>query len=583
MSPLQSRERRWVFAPTDRSAAERLAGRAGVSPVVAQLLLNRGVDRVEAARSFLQPNLNDLHEPELLPGIAEAADRIGRAIRGNEKIVVYGDYDVDGVCATTILMECIEVAGARASYYLPARDTEGYGLNTDAVRTIAEDGADLLITVDCGVTAVAEAAVARQAGLDLIITDHHEPGPEQPDALAVINPHLPDSPYPFQHLAGAGVAFKLAWAVGKSLSPSERVSPAFRSFLMDAVALAGMGTIADVVPLVGENRVLASYGLEGLRRSTRPGIRALCRAASADGAVIDAWDVAFKLAPRLNAAGRLGSARRGVDLLTTKDEELAVRIARELDGENARRQKMQQRMLSEATAMIEASGGLAGRLGLVLAHESWHAGVVGVVAGRVADQTARPTVAIALDGDEGRGSARSSGALNLYEVLADCEDLLLGFGGHAQAAGLRVAADKVDAFRERFEQAVRERVSEEDLVPTVDVELEARLPWLSMDLVREIEKLGPFGAGNPSPVFASRDVAVVGTPRRMGASGKHLTFWANQDGVGLRAVAFNMGEAAPALARDGTCSIAYAPKINSFRGNRSVEIEVKDMKFGVGA
>jgi len=326
--------------------------------------------------------------------------------------------------------------------------------------------------------------------------------------------------------------------------------------------------------------VLAAYGLEGLQRSSRPGIRALCKAAGMQAGPVGEWDVAFKLAPRLNAAGRLGSARRAVDLLTTQDEEEAVRMALELDRENARRQRIQEQTLEEALLTIEKQGGAEGQFGLVVAGAQWHPGVVGVVAGRLAERFSRPTIVIAIEGGLGQGSARSGGTVNLYEALCSCADILVGFGGHERAAGLRIEADKVDALRDRFEAALRERVCEADLTARLDIEMEVRLPTISMDLVREVGRLAPFGEGNRSPVFATTGLKVVGRPRRMGSGGKHLSFWVNQDGVGLRALAFNMGDWAPELSRCDACSLAYVPKINTFRGSQNIEIQVKDLKIG---
>ena len=573
-------DQRWVFAPTDPENAERLAIEAGVSPAVAQLLLNRGVEDAGAARTYLRPELSDLHDPSLLPGVDVGAARIAEAVRRGERLVIYGDFDVDGVSATTILMGCVALAGGRAEYYLPDREEEGYGLNVGAVRRLAAEGANLIVTVDCGVTAVEEARLVRELGVDLIVTDHHEPGPELPEALAVINPRLPGGAYPFKDLAGAGVAFKLAWAVARDLSPSERVTPEFRAFLLDAVCLAALGSIADVVPLRGENRILARFGLRGLAESSRPGLRALRETAALRGPTLTAFDVSFKLAPRLNAAGRLGSARRAVELLTTQDERVAEELARELDEENQRRREIQNRMTDEALAMVEDDGGVEGSLGLVLAAEGWARGIVGIVAGQVSERLARPTVAIAMDGDVGHGSGRSGGYVNLYEALLKCEDLLVSFGGHRNAAGLRIARDRMDAFRERFQQALAEQVDETDLVPRVDIEMELPLAEVTDALTREIEQLAPFGSANPRPLFATCGARLIRPPRSVGTGGKHLSLWVTQEGVGFRAIAFGRGDMAADLERAGVCSIAYVPHFNDYRGRRTLELEVKDIKVG---
>ena len=573
-------ERRWVFAPADREAAEKLAPQIAVSPVLAQLLINRGLRDAEAARRFLRPDLRGLHDPLLLPGVAEAAARIALAVRQGERIVIYGDFDVDGVSAVTILLGCFELAGGHAEYYLPDREEEGYGLNCDAIRSLAQGGARLIVTVDCGVNAVEEARLARSLGVELIITDHHKPGPELPSAFQIINPHLADSPYPFNGLSGAGVAFKLAWAIAKDLSRSDRVTPEFREFLMDALGVAALGSIADVVPLRGENRIIAKFGLEALSRSERPGLRALRRAASINEAPVTAWDVAFRIAPRLNAAGRLGSARRAVELLTTRDEDTAEALAGELEKENSARRAIQDRMIEEALAAVEEQGGVKGRLGLALTGESWRSGVVGIVAGRIADRLARPTVAIALDGDEGHGSARSGGLVDVHKALSRCSDLLISFGGHEAAAGLRIARDNIPAFRQRFQQALAEQIDEAGLTPTLDIEMDVALADLSEQTAREINLLAPFGAENERPVFAACGLRLTRPPRRMGAGGRHLSFWVARDGVGFRAVAFGWGDLADDLDDAGACSIAYSPTINDYRGRRDLQLDVKDIKLG---
>ncbi|HRU06400.1 MAG TPA: DHHA1 domain-containing protein, partial [Candidatus Brocadiia bacterium] len=405
-------------------------------------------------------------------------------------------------------------------------------------------------------------------------------GPIIPSALAVINPLVPGSGYPFPRLTGAGIAFKIAWAMGQRLSAGERVSSEFRAFLVDAVALAAIGAIADVAPLLDENRILASYGVQALAATTRPGLRALCRVASLGSGAPRAWDVAFKLAPRLNAAGRLGCARRAVDLLTTTDAAQAEEIAQELDRENTARRAIQEQIVQDALAMIDANGGVQGRLGLVLAGDSWRQGVVGIVAGQLADRFARPTVVIAIEDGVGHGSARSGGFVNLHAAIEQCADLLISFGGHEHAAGLRVAPANIPAFAERFEQALASQITEASLAPSLRIDLEMPLDAATPALAREIARLEPFGAGNPEPVFASLGLRVASEPRRAGADGKHLSFWASQNGTGVRAIAFNQGPRADELRQAGVCSLAYCLRIDTYHGGRDVELEVKDIRLG---
>ena len=575
-----AREKRWHILPCDCDAADRLARQLGLMRITAQVLMHHGVADADAARAFLNPSLNGLHDPFLLPGLDRAAERVRLAVERKEPIVIYGDYDVDGISATAILMRCLTFMGAPPQFYLPDRIKEGYGLNAEAVRKIAEGGARLLITVDCGIGAVAEVALARELGLDVIITDHHEPGDEVPADALLIDPKLPGSPYPFRELSGAGLAFKLAWAVCKSFSSGHRVKPEFREFLLDSMSLAALGTIADVVPLRDENRVLAHFGLRGLAASNAPGIKALREAAGVDERRLTAFDVAYRLAPRLNAAGRLGSASDALKLLAAESLPSASDTAANLNRENARRQRIQERILNEARKMI-AAGDVSARFSIVLASKNWHAGVIGIVAARLVGEHFRPTVLVALDGDNGDGSARSIAPLHLFETLQACSDRLISFGGHAQAAGLRIRKAEVASFAEAFEAAVAARLTAEDLIPVLDIICEVRLEDLTRPLLDEIATLGPFGEGNDEPVLASVNLALPSGARRMGSDGRHLQFWVKQDGAAFRAVAFGMGEMADALNRSNLCSLAFVPRINRWRGTESVELEVRDIKIDV--
>jgi len=571
----------WRIGPMAPAAGD-LARHLGVLPIVAQMLINRGLSDRASATAFLRPSLNDLHDPSLLPDMDRAARRVRRAAARGERIAIYGDYDVDGVTGTAILLRCLALLGAGATYYIPDRLDEGYGLNVAAVRALADQGVRLLITVDCGINAVEEVAEAKNSGLDVIVTDHHEPSDLLPQADCLINPKLPAADYPFRELSGAGIAFKLAWAIGKGFSDGRRVSPEFKDFLLDSLSLAALGTIADVVPLKGENRAIACFGLRGLAESDAPGLRALRAAAGLDERTISARDVAFKLAPRLNAAGRLGSARRGVELLVTAQADEAAAIAAELNQENARRQRLQEAIIREARAMLAEDETARQRHAVVLAREGWHAGVLGIVAARLAAEIWRPVALLTLEGAEGHGSARSIEALNLFETLKECAGLLTSYGGHARAAGLRIRRDALEPFRAAFERAAARRLDDSDLVPSLAVEAEAPLRAVTPELVREIESLEPFGEGNPEPLLAAFDLEVAGSVRRMGADGRHLSFWVRQDGVAARAVAFGLGEMARDLERAGRCSLAFVPRLNRWRGEERLELEVRDIKVATG-
>ena len=571
--------KRWSITPADPDAERDLARALGLSPLLARLLLNRGVRDVEAARTFLHPKLDHLHDPWQIPDIHRAADRIREAAQRGEKIVVYGDYDADGITATAILLECLALAGARAEFYMPDRIEEGYGLNLEAIRSFKEQRVDLVITVDCGINAVAEAELARESGIDLIVTDHHQPHREFSSAPYVVHSKLPDSRYPFPDLSGAGVAFKLAWAVAKSFSPSKRVSAEFREFLVDAVSLAALGTIADVVPLLGENRVIAHFGLEALRHSQRPGIRALCHVARVGNGALNAYDVAFRLAPRLNAAGRMGSARRAVELLSTHSMPDARKIAADLDRENARRQRVQQQILDEAHKVIESEGGTGDKPALVVAAQGWHPGVVGIIAGRLADRFYRPTIVIGIEDGVGHGSARSIPGVNIFEALQQCAERLTAFGGHAQAAGVRLREENLTPFREAFMRAVDAQLTDEAKIPCLNIDAEVPLASVAGGLVHELKPLAPHGEANPRPLLATRDLTIAGEVRRMGSRGQHISFIVRQGDHSLRAVAFGMGTHAQTLEERRTCSLAYTPQLNNWHGKTTVELAVKDIRL----
>jgi len=572
--------KRWDIQPSCDAAAD-LVRTLGVPPVVAQVLAQRGYTTAESARAFLKPELSQLHEPRALPGTEEAADRLVAAAKGGEPIVIYGDYDVDGITGAAILWQALRLADANVRIYVPHRLEEGYGLNREAVEKLADEGAKVLVTVDCGITGAAETARGRELGLDVIITDHHEPDPDHlPPALVLVNPKLPGSSYPFRELSGAGVALKLAWAIGQKLSARERVSEPFREFLVAATGLAALGTIADVVPLVGENHVLASFGLRALAASRHPGLTALRETASLTGKEIDAYHIGFVLGPRLNAAGRLGHAREAVELLTTAGPEAALAIAKELDRQNRKRQEIEKQILEEADAQVAATFSPERDAAIVLAAPGWHAGVIGIVASRLVEKYYRPTVLIAAGEGLAQGSGRSIAGFRLFEALSACREHLTTFGGHAMAAGLRLPPEGVPAFREAFLAHAAKVLSHEQLTPRLKVDAVARPADFDVDTVRLLATLGPFGAGNPKPVFAAAKVQVAAAPRRIGQRGQHLAMHVTEAGRARRCVAWNMGEMAGAIGRAGACGIAYTCQISDYTRPPEVELHVKDLWVG---
>ncbi|CAG0938258.1 Single-stranded-DNA-specific exonuclease RecJ [Candidatus Brocadiaceae bacterium] len=572
--------KRWVFSPPNKPLQAEIASKLKISNVLAQVLINRGIVDIASARSFLQPQIGALGDPSLLPGIEKASIRINEAVRRGEKIVIYGDYDVDGLSATALMYRCLKLVGAQVSYYIPERLEEGYGLNADAIKKLREAGADVILTVDCGINACREADIARTCGIDLIITDHHRPGQEIPDAFAVVNPKLHASHHIFRDLSGVGIAFKLAWAIGQHFSPQKKVSSEFKDFLLSAVGLVALGTIADVVPLLGENRIITKYGLSALQHTEIPGLRALLDVADISHINLDAFHVGYRLGPRLNAPGRMGKAGIVVELLTTTCKERAVEIATFLEQENKRRQEIQVDIMASARKKVMHEINLDETAAIVLADQAWHPGIVGIIASKIVEEFNRPTVMIAVANAIGHGSARSIPSFHILEALERCKNKLLSVGGHAQAAGLKIHPDNIDEFREMLNSATSQRLCKTDLIPVLNIDAEVPLSVLSKAVVTELARLSPHGEGNPLPLFAATHLKIAGQPRRIGSKGQHLSFYVKQGDVAIRAVAFSMGEHIDRLRQNGrTCSLAFAVKINNWMDNEHLELEVKDVKF----
>lgn len=580
----------WNIA-TPWPGRERLAEALGVAPVVAQVLHNRGVVEVEAARSFLNPRASDIFPPEAIPNCTAAAERIFEAVRRGDRIVIFGDYDVDGITGVSILWHCLRIADAEVDYYIPHRLEEGYGISTEAIESIAAGGARMVISVDCGVTAIEPARKAKELCVQLIITDHHQPQADEsgtmrfPDAL-IVHPAIASDgvePYPNPDLSGAGVALKLVWAIAQKFSNARKVSPEFREFLVHAMGLAALGTVADVVPLTGENRIIASHGLLGLPTSRLAGIQALIHTAGLAGKKLDGFDIGFKLAPRLNAIGRMGHARLAVEMLTRADAEGAVKIASNLEQQNRARQTLQKRIAAEAKAMVREQGQDSDAVrAIVLASGGWHAGVIGIVASRIVDEFGRPTVMIALENGIGQGSARSIRNFPLDQVLRDCRTHLVSYGGHAMAAGLRIEAERVDSFREAFQARAGQLLTAKDLNPGLRIDDCVSLSQLDEKLVRDLDRLEPFGAGNSSPHLATEFVDVLGEPRTVGSTGDHLQVTLGDGRASCKGIAFGQAKYRPDLMNHRRCRVAFRPIINEWNGRRSVEIQVLDFQFPKG-
>lgn len=592
-------DKRWNVAESD-AAAQELAGRLKTSPLIAQILLNRGLRDHQECSDFLQPSLKCLHDPASIPNLTRAADRIAKAIRDREKIVIYGDYDVDGITATAILWHAVRRLGGQAEFYVPHRIDEGYGLNAEAVAQLCEGGAKLIVTVDCGITAIEPARVARDRGVDLIVTDHHEwhredvaaaglpiaedgsPQPLLPDCFAIVHPRLPreGAAYPNPHLCGAGVAFKLAWGIGMAMSGAPRVSLEFREFLIEATALAALGTIADVVPLIGENRVLAHFGLSGLRATRLAGLRALIASAGLTGQNLDSFHVGFLLAPRLNACGRMGHARQAVEMLTIADEKTATETATYLEQQNRQRQILEREILDQATAQID---GLRldddEQRAIVLAAEGWHPGIIGIVASRIVDRFHRPAILVALNNGLGQGSGRSVLGFHLARALEACGTYLDAYGGHEMAAGLKISAAKFDDFQRAFRDHARQFLPLHLLVPELQIDCTAELRQVTAAVVGDLHRLGPFGHGNRRPLMACRNLEIAGPPRRVGKTGDHLQIQVRQGQHLMKCIAFGYGELCDRLPAGTQIDLAVEPALNEFNGRTNVELEVKDLRL----
>jgi single-stranded-DNA-specific exonuclease len=571
----------WHLLPHDAATLDRLGRSLRVPPIIAQLLFNRQMSDPAHAERFLASPMTGLLEPELLPGVETAVERILIAVQEQKKICVYGDYDVDGVSATAIMLTCLRLLGAQVDFHVPHRLDDGYGLNAETLDRLAKSGMQLIVTVDCGIASVGEAEEAARLGMELIITDHHEPKATLPRAAALVHPRLPGTSYPFGGLSGAGVAFKLAWALCKKSCGSAKVTPAMREFLLDAVLLAALGTVADVVPLFEENRIFVRHGLARMRTKPMLGLQSLLRQAKLDTKVnLGAVDIGYALAPRINAAGRLGTARLAVELLTTTNAQRADTLADYLERQNKERQQMERQILREAREQAEQ---YLAAPALVLASPQWHPGLIGIVASRLVDQFARPVLMIALrDGQpHGQGSGRSVPGFRLHEALEECNADLVGHGGHAAAAGFRILPEAIEPFRANFCSVVARQFGVEPHPHRLTIDAEVPLSSLTTGVMHAIEQLEPYGSGNPPPLLLADRLQVVGEPKKVGEGERHLSLRVSQNGKQMRGIAFGMSERRDELmSQGGQCCLAFTPRWNEWQGYKSVEIEVKDFQAG---
>jgi single-stranded-DNA-specific exonuclease len=564
---------RWEHQPHDATDSARLAAAIGVPEIVARLLCLRGLGDPDVAQRFLAPSLDHLHDPFRLADLTPAVDRLLAAIARKELIAIHGDYDVDGVTSTVMLRRAIELLGGSVIHFLPERMRDGYGLQSPAVERLHAAGARVLVSVDCGIRAGLAARRARELGLDLIISDHHEPEADLPPALAVINPKRHDCRYPDKHLAGVGVALKIVQALCQRTG-HERWLPAF-------VKIAAIGTVADVVPLVGENRVIAKLGLEQLSDARHTvGLRALLEASGLLGKTLDGFHIGFVLAPRINAAGRMSSPDIAARLLLAMDEAQiheARALAAQLNEENTRRQEEEAAIVSEARRIVEADPDVGAHNVLVVSGDAWHRGVIGIVASKLVEVFHKPAIVLSCDGDEVHGSCRSIPAFDMLAALESCGELLGRFGGHRQAAGLSLDRGRIAEFRARVNAWADDRLEPDDLVPRLRVDAGLTLDGISGDVVAGVASLAPYGLGNPRPVFEARGVEVVSGPHVL--KERHLTMHVKQAGRVFRAMAWRSAERAPFVtAHRQSLALAYSIDRNTWRGETTVELGVADLK-----
>ncbi|WP_141327835.1 single-stranded-DNA-specific exonuclease RecJ [Myxococcus sp. AB025B] len=567
---------RWLLPDVVEEEVGSLAGELSLHPLAARVLLHRGYRTPESASAFLSDRLADLPDPFRMKGMAAGVERLVRALHQREKVTLYGDYDVDGVCSTSLLFLFLRELGmSQLATYIPHRLDEGYGLNLGAVERIAGDGTRVLVTLDCGITSVAEITRAKELGLDVVVVDHHTVPPTLPPAVAVLNPHQPGCEYPTKALCAAGVAFNFCMGLRKRLRDdgyfATRKEPNLKA-LMDLVALA---TVADVVPLTGANRILVTHGLQELTAARRPGVRALKEVAGMDpDTPITAGQVGFRLGPRINAAGRLHDASLGLQLLCSESLESARALASVLDRANAERQGIESTILTQALAQAEERKDARG---FVLYDEGWHPGVIGIVASRVVERYHRPTVMVGVKDGVGKGSARSIEAFHLFDALSGCSELLTKFGGHKHAAGLTIDADKLPALREAFEKIALQRLSPEDLIPRCRVDAVVSPRELDATAVEALQRLGPFGQGNPEPVLVLRHQ--VARPRVLPAksagSHGHLKL-ALMDAPELDAIGFGMADRVRLV--EGPVDLAFQAGFDTFRGQRKLSLRLKDVR-----
>lgn len=560
-------KKKWLLKEFDKSRVLEISKTFGISPLTSIVLYNRGVREDDQIKNFLSKDLGIMYDPFLMRDMDKAVERINAAKEAGEKITIYGDYDVDGITAIAILYKYLSGLGIAVDYYVPDRMQEGYGVNRDALDKIKERGSSLIITVDTGITAVEECEYAAEIGLDVIVTDHHECKERIPVVHAAIDPKRKDCAYPFKSLAGVGVVFKLIQALDKESSLFD--------LMEDYADLMCLGTVADISPLIDENRVIVTEGLKRFKNTKNIGLKALIDV-STNGKAITTSTIGYTIAPRINASGRLGCASRSVELFLTDDEETAKKLATSLCEENSLRQQTEQKMFKEALEYIEEHPEVKDDKIIVIPHENWHHGIVGIVSSKITEKFYKPSILFAIDGDEAKGSGRSVSGFNLFGALENSSDLLEKFGGHELAAGLTIKASNIEAFRKKINEDSKDKISESMLVPTVVLDAAIKVPYITIDTVHDINRLQPFGVDNPTPAFAVRNIKIHKIS--VMSEGKHLRMTLLKDGKYLDAVGFGMGEYYHHLEEGDIIDVAFALDINDYKGFQNVQLILKDIK-----
>ncbi len=587
MSPV--REYRWTLLrdngsspidPEKAASVKRLTDELNISPVLSEILVHRGIQTKDQARLFFRPTLDDLHDPFLMDGMATAVDRILKAVRTSESIMVYGDYDVDGTNGVSLLVTFLRSIGASVRSYIPNRLTEGYGISHAGIEKAKAANVSLLLSIDCGITAIQQVEFANTLGMDVIICDHHEPGDRLPPALAILNPLKPSCRYPFKSLCGCGVGFKLLQALASDEFVQSKFGGDAEQQLSAALDFVTLATTADIVPVTGENRTLLKLGLELINTSPRPGIRALIETSGLQPGKVTAGQIVFVLAPRINAVGRLGSAHRAVDLLTCPSFEEALQQAQVFEEENKNRRKIDEETYMEAQELVERFLDVEKDPAIVLHQETWHPGVIGIVASRLVERYYRPTIMMTTIDGVAKGSARSVAGFDIYQALKRCEDKLLQFGGHKYAAGLSVAQDRIEEFKEAFALVAKELLTPELLTPEIHIETELELSELSAKFIRILNQFAPFGPQNARPVFAARNIEVYGTPRIVGNN--HLRFKVRQQNRIFDAIGFNLGGLADRL-NGRRIDIAFSIDESDFSGESVPQLKIRDLRTSISS